>query len=205
MDKTGKIYFKDLGTQIGWSTVKLLFPSLFSGRWIFLVQVFMAEYAGPLIIYLLFYIRPSLIYGSSASSKPVHLATQFVGFSWGKEIFENCFSLAAACWTFHYAKRILETIFIHRFSHSTMPIANLFKVILHIPLHSMRQSSSIELWLLLGIYCLGLLLYQSSKIHSTIVWLPSDLFRFSYFYRKFILLSTIELNEHSVWIGQWNR
>ena len=38
----------------------------------------MAEYAGPLLIYLLFYIRPSLIYGSSASSKPIHLAVQLV-------------------------------------------------------------------------------------------------------------------------------
>lgn len=38
----------------------------------------MAEYAGPLLIYLLFYIRPSFIYGSSASSKPIHLAAQFV-------------------------------------------------------------------------------------------------------------------------------
>jgi hypothetical protein len=40
----------------------------------------MAEYAGPLIIYLLFYIRPSLIYGSSGSLKPIHLAAQFVLF-----------------------------------------------------------------------------------------------------------------------------
>jgi len=32
------------------------------------------------------------------------------------------------CWTLHYAKRLLETIFVHRFSHSTMPIRNLFKV-----------------------------------------------------------------------------
>lgn len=38
------------------------------------------------------------------------------------------FSIAAACWTAHYAKRILETIFVHRFSHNTMPIRNLFKV-----------------------------------------------------------------------------
>lgn len=36
-------------------------------------------------------------------------------------------SLGAACWSFHYAKRILETIFVHRFSHSTMPMFNLFK------------------------------------------------------------------------------
>lgn len=38
-----------------------------------------------------------------------------------------CNSIAAACWTTHYAKRLLETVFVHRFSHSTMPIMNLFK------------------------------------------------------------------------------
>jgi len=91
--KTGKIYFKDLGPQIGWSTV------------------FLAEYLGPLLIYLIFYFRPSFIYGSIGSLKPKHTAVH----------------LAAACWTLHYAKRILETLFVHRFSHSTMPIFNLFK------------------------------------------------------------------------------
>ncbi|CAF4626643.1 unnamed protein product, partial [Rotaria sp. Silwood2] len=93
VDKTGKIYFKDLGPQIGWSTV------------------FIAEYAGPLLIYLLFYIRPSFIYGSLAGLKPMHFAAH----------------LGAACWKFHYAKRVLETLFVHRFSHSTMPLFNLFK------------------------------------------------------------------------------
>lgn len=40
----------------------------------------------------------------------------------------NCFfRVAAYCWSFHYAKRVLETLFVHRFSHSTMPIMNLFK------------------------------------------------------------------------------
>ena len=37
-------------------------------------------------------------------------------------------SIAMVCWTLHYAKRILETLFVHRFSHNTMPITNLFKV-----------------------------------------------------------------------------
>lgn len=86
------LYFKDLGPQIGWTTV------------------FLSEYAGPLVVYLLFYLRPSLIYGDSATSP----MSQVV-------------HIAAICWTFHYAKRLFETVFIHRFSHSTMPIANLFR------------------------------------------------------------------------------
>ena len=40
-----------------------------------------------------------------------------------------CCSVACVCWTVHYAKRLLETIFIHRFSHNTMPVRNIFKVV----------------------------------------------------------------------------
>ncbi|XP_055855276.1 very-long-chain enoyl-CoA reductase [Episyrphus balteatus] len=87
-----KIYIKDLGPQIGWKTV------------------FLAEYAGPLFVYLIFYTRPAIIYGS-ANSNPISLTTH----------------IAAGCYTLHYAKRILETIFVHRFSHNTMPMRNLFK------------------------------------------------------------------------------
>lgn len=87
-----KIYVKDLGPQIGWKTV------------------FLAEYAGPLIVYLMFYMRPELVYGKAANT-PITLTTH----------------IAAGCYTVHYAKRLLETIFVHRFSHATMPIRNLFK------------------------------------------------------------------------------
>lgn len=53
-----KLYVKDLGPQIGWKTV------------------FLAEYAGPLAVYLLFYQRPWLFYGVEASSLPFHYAVQ---------------------------------------------------------------------------------------------------------------------------------
>lgn len=87
------LYFKDLGPQIGWSTV------------------FLCEYAGPLFCYLISYIRPSILYGAGASNSNYHCVV----------------NIAAACWSFHYIKRILETIFVHRFSHATMPMMNLFK------------------------------------------------------------------------------
>lgn len=41
--------------------------------------------------------------------------------------FVSFFSIAAGCYTVHYVKRLLETIFVHRFSHNTMPLRNLFK------------------------------------------------------------------------------
>jgi len=88
-----KVYLKDLGPQIGWATV------------------FLVEYAGPLFVYLWFYTRPAIVYGSGAAEKP----------------YAQVVTIAAGCWAAHYAKRILETLFVHRFSHSTMPIRNLFK------------------------------------------------------------------------------
>jgi len=45
------VYFKDLGPQLGWTTV------------------FLAEYSGPLFIFPMFYIRPALIYGVESSRR----------------------------------------------------------------------------------------------------------------------------------------
>lgn len=45
-----KIFVKDLGPQIGWSTV------------------FLAEYAGPLLVYLWVYQRPWLFYGDTTTA-----------------------------------------------------------------------------------------------------------------------------------------
>ncbi|XP_078285741.1 trans-2,3-enoyl-CoA reductase b [Rhinoraja longicauda] len=91
---TATLYFRDLGAQIGW------------------VTVFLTEYAGPLLIYLLFYFRLPFIYGPKyAFTTSPHSVVH----------------LAAACHSFHYIKRLLETLFVHRFSHGTMPLRNIFK------------------------------------------------------------------------------
>lgn len=51
-----KLYCKDLGRQIGWKTV------------------FLAEYAGPLAVYLWIYQRPWIFY--SISDTPMHFTAQ---------------------------------------------------------------------------------------------------------------------------------
>uniref|UniRef100_A0A914HFH7 very-long-chain enoyl-CoA reductase n=1 Tax=Globodera rostochiensis TaxID=31243 RepID=A0A914HFH7_GLORO len=73
--------------------------------------VFLLEYAGPFFIYPLFYSRSSLIYGKEAAQAPISFAV----------------TIACICHTIHYAKRLYETQFVHRFSNGTMPIRNLFK------------------------------------------------------------------------------
>ncbi|KAA3676619.1 very-long-chain enoyl-CoA reductase, partial [Paragonimus westermani] len=89
------LYLRDLGPQIGWRTV------------------FLVEYIGPLVIYLIIWLlrQPEL---RLTFLTPI---TTLRGLR----------NLAVACWCGHYSKRLLETIFVHRFSHATMPMRNLFK------------------------------------------------------------------------------
>uniref|UniRef100_A0A8C5X2W9 Steroid 5-alpha reductase C-terminal domain-containing protein n=1 Tax=Malurus cyaneus samueli TaxID=2593467 RepID=A0A8C5X2W9_9PASS len=91
---TATLYFKDLGPQIGWTTV------------------FLIEYTGPLFIYFLFYFRITFVYGLderfTSSPHPV-------------------VNLACICHSFHYIKRLIETVFVHRFSRGTMPLRNIVK------------------------------------------------------------------------------
>jgi len=130
-DKNLVLYFKDRGIQIGWTTV------------------FLSEYAGPLLVYLMFYLRPSLIYGDTSKAE-VSQATH----------------VAAAAWSFHYIKRLLETIFVHRFSNATMPLGNLFKncsyywgfaayIAYHInhPLYTPPTSAQVYIFLAMFLLC----------------------------------------------------
>ncbi|MBN3299579.1 TECR reductase, partial [Amia calva] len=91
---TATLYFRDLGAQISW------------------VTVFLTEYAGPLLIYLMFYFRVPFIYHPKYD------------FTTSKHWVVH---LACMCHSFHYVKRLLETLFVHRFSHGTMPLRNIFK------------------------------------------------------------------------------
>ncbi|GIY81737.1 very-long-chain enoyl-CoA reductase [Caerostris darwini] len=72
--------------------------------------VFLFEYAGPLALYVATYLRPAFLYGADAT-KAINPVVH----------------IAVVCWIFHYSKRLLETLFVHRFSHATMPLRNLFK------------------------------------------------------------------------------
>uniref|UniRef100_A0A8C9S1B9 TECR-like N-terminal domain-containing protein n=1 Tax=Scleropages formosus TaxID=113540 RepID=A0A8C9S1B9_SCLFO len=86
------LYTTDLGRQVGWSTV------------------FLSQYMGPLVIYLMFYLRLSAVYDDSVKQRRplvVHLA---------------CF-----CHSLHYVKHLLETLFVHRLSEGYTPVQNLLK------------------------------------------------------------------------------
>lgn len=70
--------------------------------------VFLVEYGGPLLIHPMIYHLPRVWYGKNFQHSDLQ---RFV------------YVLVLA----HFIKRELETIFVHRFSHGTMPILNLFR------------------------------------------------------------------------------
>ena len=85
---------KDLGPQIGYRTV------------------FIIEYLGPILFFVLYGMRPSFIYGEELSQNQEWSDIQRVAY-W--------------CFIAHFLKREFETIFVHTFSRPTMPLLNLFK------------------------------------------------------------------------------
>eukprot|EP00003_Mantamonas_plastica_P022103 TRINITY_DN3704_c0_g1_i7.p1 TRINITY_DN3704_c0_g1~~TRINITY_DN3704_c0_g1_i7.p1 ORF type:complete len:300 (-),score=102.62 TRINITY_DN3704_c0_g1_i7:175-1074(-) len=84
------LVFKDRGAQIGWRLVYII------------------EYAGPLLLYPLFYYFPEVFYGEAVE----HNYSQKV---------------ALGLWSFHMLKREYESMFVHTFSSPTMPLRNIFK------------------------------------------------------------------------------
>ncbi|ORX59836.1 hypothetical protein DM01DRAFT_1318034 [Hesseltinella vesiculosa] len=93
----------DLGIQDGATLqVKDLGPQI---GW---RTVFLIEYAGPLVIHPLFYYLPKLFYRGALEHSPMQ--------KW-----------AFVMVMLHFLKREFETVFVHRFSHGTMPFFNVFK------------------------------------------------------------------------------
>ncbi|KAF4596755.1 3-oxo-5a-steroid 4- dehydrogenase [Pleurotus pulmonarius] len=70
--------------------------------------VFIVEYLGPILIHPLIYYLPRVFYGSEVQHSKVQ-------------------SYVFAFVVLHFIKRELETLFVHRFSHATMPAKNIFK------------------------------------------------------------------------------
>ncbi|XP_072275961.1 very-long-chain enoyl-CoA reductase-like isoform X2 [Pyxicephalus adspersus] len=92
------------------TTATLYFSDL--GPQIGWTMVFLTEYAGPLFVYLLFYFRMPFFYGlDKAFTSSPHFVVH----------------LACCCHSFHYIKRLIETIFVHRFTHGTMPLKSIVK------------------------------------------------------------------------------
>jgi len=127
-----RLVFKDLGYQVGWTTV------------------FLTEYTGPLLLYLVCYLRPVWLYGLSATA-PLQLVQH----------------IAFVCWCVHYLKRDLETLFVQRFSNETMPWPNIFKnctyywgaaalvgYFVNHPLYT-PPASPAQLWFGLGLFVLS--------------------------------------------------
>uniref|UniRef100_A0A8C6QUM6 Trans-2,3-enoyl-CoA reductase-like n=1 Tax=Nannospalax galili TaxID=1026970 RepID=A0A8C6QUM6_NANGA len=88
------LYFTDLGQQVSWT------------------MVFLAEYSGPLLIYLLFYLRISYIYDVKESSRRLR---------------HPVVHLACVCHCIHYIRYLLETLFVHKVSPGHTPLKNLIK------------------------------------------------------------------------------
>ncbi|KAF5188608.1 Very-long-chain enoyl-coa reductase [Thalictrum thalictroides] len=73
--------------------------------------LFFFEYLGPLVIYPIFYYFPVYRYLGYKEERTIHPVQTY----------------AIYYWCFHYFKRIMETFFVHRFSHATSPVSNVFR------------------------------------------------------------------------------
>ncbi|TRZ04433.1 hypothetical protein DNTS_016088 [Danionella cerebrum] len=96
------------------TTATMFFQDL--GPQIGWTMVFLAECFGPLFVYLLFYFRLPFIYRYE--------------YNYTQSPFKVV-RLACWCHSLHYIKKLAETIFIHRFSHGTLPVHTILLLCLY--------------------------------------------------------------------------
>ncbi|KAB2596121.1 very-long-chain enoyl-CoA reductase [Pyrus ussuriensis x Pyrus communis] len=101
--------------------------------------LFFFEYLGPLILYPIFYYFP--VY-------------DYLGFK-GDRVIHPVQTYALFYWCFHYFKRIMETFFVHRFSHATSPLSNVFRnsYYLNHPLYTPVSDLQMKIGFGIGIIC----------------------------------------------------
>lgn len=90
-------------------TITIVFKDL--GPQVSYRTLFFFEYLGPLLLYPIFYYFP--VY-------------QYLGYK-TKCVIHPVQTYALYYWCLHYFKRIMETFFVHRFSHTTSPLSNVYR------------------------------------------------------------------------------
>ncbi|PKA61905.1 Very-long-chain enoyl-CoA reductase [Apostasia shenzhenica] len=91
------------------NTMTIMFKDL--GPQVSYRTLFFWEYLGPLAIYPIFYFLPVYKVFGYVEKRVIHPVQTY----------------AMYYWCFHYFKRIIETFFVHRFSHATSPLSNVFR------------------------------------------------------------------------------
>ena len=125
--------------------------------------VYVLEYLGPLVFSIIFFIRYALIYTKNNPDKK--LQTHVL-----------CYFFMTI---FHYGKRIAESLFVHIFSRTTMPLQNLFK-------------NCAYYWGLFGILC-GYTLFNPYSKDLTFLSIPR------YFFIMFFLSAELKnLKTHMI-------
>jgi len=93
----------------GSGSLTVVFKDL--GPQVYYSTLFFWEYVGPLFIYPMFYYLPVYKYFGYEGERVIHPVQTY----------------AMYYFCFHYFKRIMETFFVHRFSHATSPVSNVFR------------------------------------------------------------------------------
>lgn len=103
-------YKKSLSEYTNGSTSELTVVFKDLGPQVKYSTLFFWEYLGPLVLYPIIYYFP--VY-------------KFFGYK--ERVIHPVQTYAMYYWCFHYFKRIMETFFVHRFSHATSPLSNVFR------------------------------------------------------------------------------